>query len=267
MNSIKLKKYKLRKKSNLAKVLNSDSAFAPFNKLVFKLHRQGIWQKMTLKMKKEFSKRKNWKLTTKTFQIGKRKGKSIKYFEFTKLKQYLGSIKGMETLKSLRTMEGLNKLSQEYHKKYMQYLGTKNNERQGFTFKQEQELRKMKNTLLWSQLQNAKTQQRKETIKQQIKYFKQDIGAVPTLTGASERIDFTTFIMTYKYDIFEKYAEIFKDYTGKEGTYSEVITVFKDEMLTELGLEPARKGGKLKDEYQEGVYWDDTHNMIIYIDI
>ena len=262
-----IKKYKLKKQSNLPIDLDNNSAFAPLNKLVFKLHKQGIWQKMTLKMKKEFSKRENWKLTTKTFKSGERKGKSIKYFEFTKLKQFKGSIKGMETLKSLRTMEGLNKLSQEYIKKYMQYLGTKDNGRQGFTFKQEQELRKLKNRLLWSQLQNAKTQQRKETIKQQIKYFKEDIGAVPNLMGASERIDFTAFIMTYKHDIFEKYAEIFKDYTGRDGTYSEIITVFKDNMISELDLEPARKGGKLKDEYQEGVYWDDTNNMIIYIDI
>ena len=240
-----LKKYKQRK-TNI-QVKSADNWF--IEKAFTRLYRKGIWQKMTPKMRREFYKAKNW--------VWKQAKKGTSYFTFKKLKRYQASIKGMERHKFLRSMEGLNEMVKQYHQTYEKFKDT-------MTLQQEKILRKMKNTLLWTQLQNAKTQQRIETLKQQIKFFKQDDLGRLFQTGASQRIDFTTFILTYKPELIEKYQAYFKEFTGREGTESEIISIYKEEIISDLGLEQLKKG---KHDYQTGAYWDEYSDSIIYLDI
>lgn len=245
----RLKKYHQKQRNIKSKPV--DNWFV--EKAFKRLWRKGLWQKMSPKMRKEFYKSKNWEW--KQIETGKKKGS--KYFVFKKWSRYKASIKGMERYKFLRSMEGLNEIVKQYHQTYEKYKDT-------MTEKQEDTLRKLKNTLLWSQLQNAKTQQRKESLKQQIKIFKEnDLGSL-FQTGASQRIDFTTFILTYKPQYIEKYQEYFKQATGREGTDSEIISIYKEELISDLQLEPLKKG---KHDYQTGAYWDEYSDSIIYLDI
>ena len=239
------KKYKQRKTNISTKTV--DNWFV--EKAFTRLYRKGIWQKMSPKMRREFYKHKNWEW--------KQTKKGAPYFTFKKLKRYQASIKGMERHKFLRSMEGLNEMVKQYHQIYEKFKDT-------MTLQQEKILRKMKNTLLWSQLQNAKTQQRKETLKQQIKIFKEDDLGRLFQTGTFQRIDFTTFILTYKPELIEKYQEYFKEFTGREGNESEIISIYKEDMITDLGLTNLKRG---KNGIQEGAYWDEYSDSIIYLDI
>ena len=120
----------------------------------------------------------------------------------------------------------------------------------------------MKNTLLWSQLQNARTIQRKETLKKQIEIFKENIFETPTSTGTAERINAYEYIISYKQNVLDEFREQFERYTGREGTDKEIISVFMDEIINQSGLTNLQKG---KVETQADAYWDDTRNLIVYL--
>lgn len=275
----RLKKYKSKRKKTLADKIKSKSLRISAVKETFKVLKQysksstltyrqkpfaskklsqlikkGVWQKMSPKMRSEFFRKENW--------IVKKTPRGAKTLSFKKEKSYIGAIKGIEKNKLLRTIAGLNEAVRTYNALFEKYSATRKNEKEPFTPKQQKELRKLKNTLLWSQLQNARTIQRKETLKKQIEIFKENIFETPTSTGTAERINIYEYIITYKQNVLDDFREQFKRYTGREGTDKEIISVFMDEIINQSGLTNLRKG---KVETQADAYWDDTRNLIIYL--
>lgn len=275
-----IKKYKLKKKRTLAEkiknkrqritavkeTLNIIKQYSKSSTLTYKqkpfaskklsrLIEKGVWQKMSPKMRSEFFRKENW-IVTKT-------SRGTKTLSFKKEKSYIGAIKGIEKNKRLRTIAGLNEVVREYNALFEKYSATRKNEKEPFTPKQQKELRKLKNTLLWSQLQNAQTIQRKETLKKQIEIFKENIFETPKLTSTAERINIYEYIINYKQNVLDEFRKDFERYTGREGTDTEIISLFMDEIVSKSGLSNLKKGGGI--ETQADAYWDDTRSLIVYL--
>lgn len=218
------------------------------------LIQKGVWQKMTPKMKGEFFRNENWTITKTT--------RGVKTISFKKEKSYIGAIKGIEKNKRLRTIAGLNEVVKAYNSLFEKYSATRKNEKEPFTPQQQKQLRKLKNQLLWSQLQNANTIQRKETLKKQIEIFKENIFETPTSTGTAERINIYEYIISYKQNVLDEFRDLFKEYAGREGDDTEIVSVFMDEIVAKSGLSNLKRG---KNVIQADAYWDDTRNLIVYL--
>lgn len=241
----KLKKYHYKKRT--IKQSGSNNYQYKIFKAVLRYKNKGLWQQFSPKMQKTFLNPKNWTISSTN--------QGAPYLRFKYLKQFKGSLKGQAIKQKMYSTSGI-----------MYFIKQKNDYLEEIkdvprlNKKQTETIMKLNKKILWSQFYNAKTQQRKEFLKERIKRQSKETYNLLSSQSELSRAQMSDFIFNFHYDIIEKYKSLPEN--AMLGDY-EVYEKYKEAIFIDLALDNLNRGKK---NLQEMVYWDEYSQTIIYLD-